>query len=84
MHMYTCTYACLNAHTHTHTHPHTQTHPHTHTYTHTRLHLPGELVDDDRQKASYDIDSGGQIHTISLAGSVEIVEREILDTNWTD
>ena len=26
-----------------------------HTY---RLHLPGELVDDDRQKASYDVDSG--------------------------
>ena len=29
------------------------------TRTHPRLHLPGELVDDDRQKASYDIDSGG-------------------------
>ena len=30
-----------------------------HVHTHSRLHLPGELVDDDRQKASYDIDSGG-------------------------
>ena len=23
-----------------------------------RLYLPGQLVDDDRQKASYDVDSG--------------------------
>ena len=42
-------YACSTARTCTYMH--TRTHP--------RLHLPGELVDDDRQKASYDIDSGG-------------------------
>ena len=53
---------------------------HMYTRTHPRLHLPGELVDDDRQKASYDIDSGGYSMMLSNASTIpmSIIERMLI------
>jgi hypothetical protein len=52
-------------------------HVHAHTCTGPRLHLPGELVDDERQKASYDIDSGGY-------GMYNPNERILRYASWID